>query len=116
MAGELFALPGPSGGGKTMVLGRPAGLEKPSAGRILSDGQDMPGGDRARLEGRIDEVACSGNTNHVYLENANRVPLSVTIRNQARTTLPAAPKGVGKAGGDELWMSWVGADTLVLTS
>ena len=62
--------------------------------------QAGPGGDRARLEGRIDEVAYSGNTNHVYLENANRVPLNVPIRNQARATLPAAPKGVGKAGGD----------------
>ncbi|MCZ6522817.1 MAG: TOBE domain-containing protein [Alphaproteobacteria bacterium] len=77
--------------------------------------QASPGGDRARLEGRIDEVAYSGNTNHVYLENASRVPLNFTIRNQARTTVPAAPKGVGQAGGDELWMSGDAADTLVLT-
>ena len=71
---------------------------------------------RFRLEGRIDEVAFHGNTGHLYLENANRVPLNVTIRNQARTTVPAAPKGVGKTGGDELWMSGDAADTLVLTS
>ncbi|MEE8247804.1 MAG: TOBE domain-containing protein [Alphaproteobacteria bacterium] len=78
--------------------------------------QASPGGERVRLEGRIDEVAYSGNTSHVYLENETGVALSVTIRNQARTTVPAAPKGVGKAGGDELWMSWDAADTLVLTS
>ena len=113
MAGQLFALPGPSGGGKSTLLGMPAGFETPSAGRIVSDGQDMPGGERGRLEGRIDEVAYAGNASHFYLENATGVPLSVTIRNEARTTVPAAAKVVM---GDELWMSWDATDTLVLTS
>ncbi len=57
-----------------------------------------PGGDRVRLEGRIDELAYYGNARHVSLEN------------EARTTAPAAPK---VAIGDELWMSWHAADTLV---
>ena len=48
---------------------------------------------RYRLEGRIDEVAFYGTASHLQLENATAVPLSVTIRNQARTAPPTAPKG-----------------------
>lgn len=39
--GELFALLGGSGCGKTTLLRMLAGFERPSAGRILIDGQDM---------------------------------------------------------------------------
>jgi ABC-type sugar transport system ATPase subunit len=38
---EFFALLGPSGSGKTTTLRLIAGLEAPSAGRILFDGQDI---------------------------------------------------------------------------
>jgi putrescine transport system ATP-binding protein len=41
--GELFALLGGSGCGKTTLLRLLAGLETPDAGRILIDGQDMTG-------------------------------------------------------------------------
>jgi ABC-type Fe3+/spermidine/putrescine transport system ATPase subunit len=41
--GELFALLGGSGCGKTTLLRLLAGLEMPDAGRILIDGQDMTG-------------------------------------------------------------------------
>jgi putrescine transport system ATP-binding protein len=41
--GELFALLGGSGCGKTTLLRAIAGLETPDAGRILIDGQDMTG-------------------------------------------------------------------------
>ncbi|NDH64508.1 MAG: ABC transporter ATP-binding protein, partial [Alphaproteobacteria bacterium] len=41
--GELFALLGGSGCGKTTLLRMLAGFETPDAGRILIDGRDMTG-------------------------------------------------------------------------
>ncbi|MEI6201257.1 MAG: ABC transporter ATP-binding protein, partial [Enhydrobacter sp.] len=41
--GELFALLGGSGCGKTTLLRLLAGLEIPDSGRIVIDGQDMTG-------------------------------------------------------------------------
>jgi len=41
--GELFFLLGPSGCGKTTALRIIAGLEKPDAGKILFDGEDITG-------------------------------------------------------------------------
>jgi len=53
--GEWVALTGPSGSGKSTLLGILAGLDSPSAGRILIDGEDVTSlGERrmARLRNR----------------------------------------------------------------
>ncbi len=39
--GELLAVMGPSGSGKTTLLSLIGGLDKPSAGRVIVDGQDV---------------------------------------------------------------------------
>jgi iron(III) transport system ATP-binding protein len=44
--GEILCLLGPSGCGKTTLLRIAAGVERPSAGRVLIDGQEVAGPDR----------------------------------------------------------------------
>lgn len=47
--GELVALVGPSGCGKSTLLHMAAGLETPSAGRVLADGQPIRRPDPSRM-------------------------------------------------------------------
>ena len=53
-AGGFVAIVGPSGSGKSTLLGLLAGLDQPSAGRVVLDGQDLSEVDeegRARIRG-----------------------------------------------------------------
>ena len=50
--GKLIVVTGPNGGGKTTMAKLIAGIETPSSGRILFDGEDIQSGrDRACSEG-----------------------------------------------------------------
>jgi putative ABC transport system ATP-binding protein len=82
-AEDFVAIVGPSGSGKTTLLGLLAGLDRPSAGRVLLDGQDLAALDedgRARL--RAEKVGFVFQTFHLLptltaLENV-LVPLELT--------------------------------------
>jgi phospholipid/cholesterol/gamma-HCH transport system ATP-binding protein len=61
--GEVVALIGSSGDGKSVLLKHMAGLIKPDAGRVLVDGQDLcclRGGELARLRSRFGFLFQSG--------------------------------------------------------
>ena len=47
--GEFLVLMGPSGSGKSTLLNLIAGIDKPTAGRVIVDGQDISGWPEARL-------------------------------------------------------------------
>jgi putative ABC transport system ATP-binding protein len=47
--GQFVAIMGPSGGGKSTLLGLLAGLDTPTAGQILLDGEEITGLDEDRL-------------------------------------------------------------------
>ncbi|MDE2981915.1 MAG: ABC transporter ATP-binding protein [Gemmatimonadota bacterium] len=81
-AGQFVAVAGPSGSGKTTLLGLLAGLDRPTAGRVIIDGQDLDAlteDERARF--RVNRVGFVFQTFHLLptltaLENV-LVPLEL---------------------------------------
>ncbi len=59
-AGKFAALCGPSGSGKSTLANMILGLDSPSAGAVLFDGQDMASLDRAAVRRQIGVVRQSG--------------------------------------------------------
>ncbi len=55
-AGRLYAVTGPSGGGKTTLVDTILGLRRPLAGRVLIDGVDLAEIDLGQWHGRIGYV------------------------------------------------------------
>jgi putative ABC transport system ATP-binding protein len=99
-AGESVAVSGPSGAGKSTLLALLAGLDVPSRGRVLLDGQDLTQLDedgRARL--RAQRVGFVFQSFHLIpaltaLENV-MLPLELAGRADARRSAAATLAGVG---------------------
>ena len=101
-AGESVAVSGPSGAGKSTLLALLAGLDVPTGGRVLLEGQDLTRLDedgRARL--RAQRVGFVFQSFHLIpaltaLENV-MLPLELAGRSDARRTAAEALAGVGLA-------------------
>jgi putative ABC transport system ATP-binding protein len=101
-SGESVALTGPSGAGKSTLLALLAGLDLPTRGRVLLDGQDLTQLDedgRARL--RAERVGFVFQSFHLIpaltaLENV-MLPLELAGRRDARSLAGATLAGVGLA-------------------
>jgi putative ABC transport system ATP-binding protein len=104
-AGELLAVMGPSGSGKTTLLSLVGGLDKPSAGRVIVDGQDV-----GALKARDLAILRRRTVGYVFQdlnllagltarENV-AIPLELDGRSigDARTAANAALESVGLAG------------------
>ncbi len=99
-AGESVAIAGPSGAGKSTLLALLAGLDVPSAGRVLLEGHDLTQLDedgRARL--RAQRVGFVFQSFHLIpaltaLENV-MLPLELAGRTDARGVAAATLAGVG---------------------
>jgi putative ABC transport system ATP-binding protein len=99
-AGESVAITGPSGAGKSTLLALLAGLDSPSSGRVLLEGQDLTQLDedgRARL--RAQRVGFVFQSFHLIpaltaLENV-MLPLELAGRSDARGVAAETLNGVG---------------------
>jgi len=99
-AGESVAITGPSGAGKSTLLALLAGLDAPSSGRVLLEGQDLTQLDedgRARL--RAERVGFVFQSFHLIpaltaLENV-MLPLELAGRADARRVAADTLGGVG---------------------
>ncbi len=81
-AGEFVALVGPSGSGKTTMLSMLAALLKPSAGKIMLDGQDLAGmGEAERVVLRREKIGFTFQANNLvpYLSAVENVELMLRL-------------------------------------
>lgn len=99
-AGETVAITGPSGSGKTTLLLLLSGLERPQAGRVLLNGQDLATLDADALADlRRDRMGIILQSFHLIpsltaLGNAS-LPLEIAARDGARREALALLEAVG---------------------
>jgi putative ABC transport system ATP-binding protein len=99
-AGEAVAVVGASGSGKSTLLGLMAGLDAPSTGRVVLDGQDiglLSEDDRAELRGRMLGFVFQSFQllpALTAIENA-ALPMELTGRGDARTKAETMLRRVG---------------------
>jgi len=99
-AGETVSIVGPSGSGKTTMMMVIAGLERPSAGRVVVGGQDLGGlGEDQLARLRRDHIGIVFQAFHLIptmsaLENV-AVPLELAGRRDAFARAEAALAAVG---------------------
>jgi putative ABC transport system ATP-binding protein len=82
--GEATTLVGASGSGKSTLLALIAGLLSPDAGRIVFDGDDIPGLDdtaRARLRARRIGIVLQRSNLIPFLSALENVELAITLAN-----------------------------------
>ncbi len=79
-AGETIALVGPSGSGKTTVLNLVIGFNRPTAGRVLLDGQDLA------------EVDLRSYRRHLAVVPQNSILFSGTIKDNITYGMPGVTK------------------------
>ena len=93
--GETVAIVGPSGSGKTTLLGLLAGLDRPSAGRVLLDGTDLGAlTEDARARLRREKIG--------FVFQSFQLIATLTARENVAVPLDLAGEGGGAARADGL--------------
>ncbi|WP_369369727.1 ABC transporter ATP-binding protein [Promicromonospora sp. Populi] len=81
--GELVAVQGPTGGGKSTLLQMLGGLDRPTSGKVQLDGQDLAGMSDAQL------TAARAETIGFVFQNFNLIPTLTALENVETALVPS---------------------------
>jgi len=100
-AGGFIAIVGPSGSGKSTLLGLLAGLDRPRAGRVILDGQDLGSlseDQRARL--RVEKVGFVFQSFHLIptLTARENIQVPLELRGEEAAARVRADELLGRVG------------------